>query len=706
MEEELIWEDIPEEEQDTATAAIDATEAPISESAEGSSDLVWEDVPEDKPKHLTPEVMGDGFKSVYTTETQDLLEFSGRGTLSSMLGVAQMVEDFGRSSGLFGDKLDDFNSVIDDNEERISELGKKLGYTEEDFTNPSQVSKLLGEALPLTAIRKLSHAVGAESMMGFFSSLGQGDSYITASVQGTTQGIFTKLGGELGEYAIQALRGETALWKNLISGKASEGQAYNFVIKQSGATPKEVSVYNQDYATAIGKKLSDFTEADKINAIMNNSEVAGKFKVQAELYSDAVGGNLKKLDEQMRDMISETTKGGDFNIPLLQFKEYAQSSGFMYGEVKDILLDNFNVKVAVSDDILSGIRDAVKGSSMTIDDTVVTKRILNTLENSDELDIAKLLEMRQDLNSLNLKSTKAFKAGEIGKLLDGEIHRAIGDEGFYVWKDVNKRYATKMILESDNPIAKIFSDSLDPTASLSAKQIANKMLSLPKAGYNTFNSMREVIGEEAMAKVEKEIIKTAMQEKGGLSKFMDKISNFEFSTVEGRSIQSELSRIKGAIPEDDVKKLLSNIVGRKNSSVGWSDNIVNKARFAIIGKLWDGITRRMPSASGERALLTLGDTLKNTKHELSMDIRTDIQFQKAFINEQQALRESIANLKAKGKARTSKENKELVASIADERKISSTLDEVLSSTGAKKNPRTKDGTESLIDIKLPKKDSR
>ena len=47
MEEELIWEDIPEEEQDTATADIDTVEEPISESAEGSSDLVWEDVPDE-----------------------------------------------------------------------------------------------------------------------------------------------------------------------------------------------------------------------------------------------------------------------------------------------------------------------------------------------------------------------------------------------------------------------------------------------------------------------------------------------------------------------------------------------------------------------------------------------------------------------------------------------------------------------------------
>lgn len=466
--------------------------------------------------------------------------------------------------------------------------------------------------------------------------------------------------------------------RNAIKGKSTAKEAYDMLIKKAGSTQKEIDSYFDTYSKAINKPIAKFTDEDKVNAVMSNSEVASKFKMEAEYYSEQVLHKSKLFDESMREIIGSRTVGGDLNNPILQFQQFADESGEIYGEVKDILLKNFNNNVNVSTDMVERLRKTIDGATDTSPNNSAMNNVVKYLEKASKgegLLVEDLLDLKQNINALNLKSTAAWKAGEVGDSIDALVKNGIGDDGFAIWKDVNKRYAVKKALEEDNPIAKLFMDRKgNSVKSISDSELATKILNLDSKGYTTFNSLRNAIGEDAMERVEKEIVNIALKKGSNLAESLEKIKEFEFSTTQGRSIQSELNRIEGAIPKENINKMILEFTGGKTDSTGWSDNVFRRVRFHLVSKVYNALMRRMPSGSEERAFLTIGDIVKDKKAMDNLKIKTGDAFQEAFKQEQADLKSRIKELAKKGEAKTKFEAEQLEKLKEEAKKTSMQLE--------------------------------
>jgi hypothetical protein len=608
------------------------------------------------------------------------------------LGLLRVTQDVANEwKSLFGDidpntgevskdELFSFTSdMIRENEGLIEKLNNGLGFKkggkgELSYDDAGQlVAELLTLPLSVTrgirglnAIREGKIATSmAEGARAGLSTLGEGEDYSEAGTDAFLTAITTGLGLKAVD-ELEKLWKDPRLLNNIIEGKASPEQAYGVLRKKSGHTDSEIFQAEQAYSEAIGKSMFDFTVEDKTLALLKNTDMGAKFKAEAEYYDKFVLGEVNKLEETITDMFKKQTADGDFDIPALQLKQYSQDSGKLYEETKNILLDHFNDVATINPKQVDTFIESLRKSSLTMDDDKVITDIANTLKSKD-VKVEDLLAMKQKLNSLNLQSTRAYKAGEMGDFIDSIAERTIGKEGFAIWKDVNKRYASSKLLE-DNNIASLLKDM--ETQNISLETLSDRILKIPNTGYKTFNSLRQAIGDKEMQKVEKAIIGRIVNNKElSIPDMFASLKQFEgsFSTTQGRRLLAELDRASGMVSDTKAIELLKGAFSQPRSSTGWSDNLISKARYTIIGKIWESVARRLPSGEPERVMYTVADIIKNNPNTFkikSVDKKTATRI---FEEEQEALKQSIIRLKEKGKAKTAEENKKLAELMKQQR---------------------------------------
>ena len=677
MEDMTGWEIVPEEEDAKVQAQL---------SSDG-----WEAVPEEAPKAIAEAQVGEPELKYLTREliepAQDAEPFSlgdyknaatawlegkeldVRGAINPILKVASAVEKWGESLGL-ADHKDDVMKMLDSNKQSIADIHtkqnaerKKLGIHSNIPMTRDELAEMVVELLPISKLNTIrGQALGFGAIEGITTYGETGDAK-KAKESATEARVITYAGGKAIEKLVPPA---FSFIKEVISGKSSPEKSYSFLTKKVGATEKDIQTWNEAYATATGKDISRFTSEDKMLALLNNSENGAILKRQADYFGEDVLAKQAKLEEMFTEMVSKETSAGSYDIPALQLKKYLQDSGSIYGEVEDVLLTHYNNVVKIPSGSIPQLKETLTRSSMTEADNVVIKRILADLDVAakDGLPVDRLLAMKHDLNSLNLKSTKAYKAGQVGEFIDSQVEAGIGKEGYGIWKEVNQRYAAKSLLEKDNKIAKLLIDYGE--GNLNVNVLAKKILGSQQTGYKVFNDIKLALGEKVSSSLEKELIDTAFKTKDNSFEAISKLKDFDFATKEGRGLQGELVRLEGLIPDKAAKELINRSLGLKSAdSVGWSDNLVSKAKYYGMGKLWNGIIKRLPSGGEQRAFEAVGDVLKKEGFKAKIDYAKDTKFQEWFLEEEASFRESIKILKAKGQTRTSAENKRLAELTRD-----------------------------------------
>ena len=405
-----------------------------------------------------------------------------RGAARPVLGFVRAVQDSMEAAGVETKDIVDITDWVSDNEDRVAELMNKMKIDPNSFSNPAKVGELAATVLPLSKLSKMRTVLPAETAMAGAAEYGSSedatamDALKTAGITGA--GIV--IGAPVASWMIKglgrALSGkEIGIIENLFKGRATEDEAYDFLVRKSGMTDKKVNDAISTYAESIGKKADELTYQEKTTALLNNTEFGSKVLADAKYYDDAVLSAQNKSDEELRQILASKTETGDFEWSAVALKEFGEDSAFLYGRTKNVLLDHFNNDVVIPDNAVNDLVEVLTQSSMKADDQVIVKRVIDSLKNQSDapLNVEKLLAMKQDLNQLNLKGTQAYKAGQVGDLIDDSIKQGIGDEGYSIWKEVNKRYAQKIIMEKDHPIGKLLAERLKKNANLSEKELAD-----------------------------------------------------------------------------------------------------------------------------------------------------------------------------------------------------------------------------------------
>lgn len=447
---------------------------------------------------------------------------------------------------------------------------------------------------------------------------------------------------------------------NTLFGKSTTNEALDYITKRTGETEDSLNSMYQQYANSTKKDIDLLTDEDKINAILSNSRAGTAIKLDAEYYNSGVLAKLNQTEETLRQTFTNLSSDGNLIAPAFKIKEFLEDSSGYYQAAKDALINNFTntVKFNVQDSL--NLKAMLKQSSMSADDQVVVKKVLDTLENSDGLSIEQLLGMKQDLNALNLTSTKGFKADQVGNLVDDYAKKILGEDSMSVWKEVNKRYAAKSILEQDNPVAKKLLSALEGEENITV--ITRKLLKDENTGFKWFKQLQDAIGDEQAGALEKGLVNSVLtlEDNKSMSEVIKKIKEFDFMTAEGKSLKNELVKVEGLVSNDDAIDLLNKISNTTQSSTGWSDSIRAKAKYWLIGKIWNKISTRLPSGTEERRLNKIADIISNKEIDVNgIKVKKSDLAEMNFREEQERFRSEINKLTSKGKERTKAENERL-----------------------------------------------
>ena len=205
----------------------------------------------------------------------------------------------------------------------------------------------------------------------------------------------------------------------------------------------------------------------------------------------------------------------------------------------------------------------------------------------------------------------------------------------------------------------------------------NKLVTDEGKGYKTFNDIRNFIGEESAARLEKGIIKEVFDNPDTtIEKAIKELTNFDFATTEGRSILASIKKASdGLINARTVERgrtLLKPFeVGKV--SAGWSDNVISKAKYEIVGRAYSAIRRRGIKASPERVLARVADVIDRNKNNIVLDKRTNEVFDKYLKEERTRIDKRIGALERLGRMKSAKENKEHAMLKKDQKDIDKSL---------------------------------
>ena len=598
------------------------------------------------------------------------------------IGASVLMQDF---TNWVQDKADDDFTKEDynmwatewakENQDRIDKLNKTAGFKEDDIFTPDLFGQLTAEFLTLPAgglkaikgvkwlkdLRATTQAAIVEGGVATVGALGEGKSYEDAAVSGLMTAGLTKVGGEALVGVLKFID-DPAIIKNIVSGKASDKQTLDYLIRSSGETEQALNGFYSNYAEAVGKNVNELNEVDKMLAIVKNSESGSKFKTEAEYYGEGILAKTNYFENQIKNLFDKELQGA--SIPADKLNEFLKGASKNYAEIKDTLVGNFDTDIFIPKASLDNMVKALRNASTVQTDSTVNKVISQLQEGVDTpLGIEELLNLKKDINALNLSGVKGFKQDEvrsyIDNLVEAHFNKAGKEEATLankLWGQANARYAQKKALESgDNWVAELILKK--GKEKISTDDFANAVMSQKERGAYSFNQLKDFIGEDATAEVEKQIIKNIFEKEDGLNSSLEYIRGFDFITESGKQLRSELIRLEGVIPKESSIKLLQRFIGSKDvGSVGWSDNLVNKFKYSVIGKTYSAIMTRMPSATPERAFRTLGDRLKKGVGDIKINIKEDPSLQKAFEDELTNLRTDIDRLKQIGQDRTNAQN--------------------------------------------------
>lgn len=483
---------------------------------------------------------------------------------------------------------------------------------------------------------------------------------------------------------------------NVLFAKSTPDEALDYIIKRTGETPESVNSMYDKYASAIRKSTDTLTTEDKVNAILANSKAGAKIKMDAEYYNTGVLGKLNQAEETKRQIFQNVSKDGSLVSPAFKLKEYLEDTSGLFGTAKNYLIDNFQNRIQPKQEDIDNLKEVISQSTTNVN-SEMAGRILNMLETKKDLGIDDLIAMKQDLNSMDLKSTKAFKSGQVGGLIDSYAKQLLGEDSYSIWKEVNKRYAAKKLIEDNNPVAKELMSMLNGENSLGV--VSKKILEDNKSGYKWFSQIKQAIGEEDASILEKGMINEMLKDPNmNMANVIDNVKKFDFMTLEGKQLKNAITQVEGMTSKDEAIDLLTRATGIKQAPNNIATDVLSKFNMLLVGKIFNNLMARTPFETEQRQLKAVGDILKNDKVQIGeLKFTKDELRQLNFEDEIANIKDKINSLKAKGKERTAAENKNLMDLENQQRMLGKEL--VPFSYPTKEyNPKAKSNkTEEIID---------
>lgn len=556
-------------------------------------------------------------------------------------------------------------------------IAKKEADDNVPFFNPT----IFGDLVVYGAAIPAKFAASVSGGISYLMSIGSGKSQL----EGTTTGLVTAGATKGLEYLIRAI-GNKDFITNIFTGKATVGQTYDYLIRETGTTPKQIGEYTNNYAKAIGKNVNDLTTVEKIDAILQNSPVAGKYKAAADFWSGDVINTQIANEETLKELFENQLMNGI--VSRNDFIDASNSAKSLYSDMRDLIVSKFdtnNIRINPSkiEQVIKNL-ESVSALQTKTDITKVISRLQESINNPTSLD--NLIVLKHDLNRLNLSDMGKIQRKEVTGLIDDAIKSTMKESPDYelgkeLWKDINNRYAVmKIAQDPENSLGKILLKYADKR--ISPDDIAKDILSLGQRGAANFNEIHGLLGEEKTAVLEKAIIKEALNNKNNMAQAFDYIKGFEFASQEGRDFVKEVERLKGIVPDEDAIRILGKVgTGEYKTQVGWSDNIIAKIKIRVVQKVWSEMMSRLPEAEGERAFRTLGDIIKSTDYKnVKLDIKSDPELQQLFLNEQKSVQAKIEELTAQKSSKDLRKellsdlNKQLFGLVQREKELTSIID--------------------------------
>jgi len=400
----------------------------------------------------------------------------------------------------------------------------------------------------------------------FFSSATLGriiPTLITLPIQYQSKMVAAIIEGSLayGEARGSGLSKGESLTTGVIAGGATAGIMKILDSLGAGANRELFQYMKEHNNIADDEAEAIFANWSKVN------ETDGSFADKTKAIVDSLGEKGAVLTKESAQYSPEATKVVEGNIKARRKAiEKAIATDFntqtFANDINkgiDAVGKNYEAtKLKISNNIVKPIKTSIPDAldDITASDAKSAKDILS----KENLQVADLVDAMPHINSMINRSKGVNKNNwvNVKNEVDANLKKSLSKSEYNEWKLANEDYS-KMMSVKESAIGKTILKTITKGKDQITPKAAIQKLRQMNIGSATFKDLEFLVGTEKVAKLEKEVIKSALgraQEDIDwlqISKALDKKG---FITEEGKSLQSLIDTISKSFATDDKLKAL------------------------------------------------------------------------------------------------------------------------------------------------------
>ena len=506
------------------------------------------------------------------------------GDAQAFAGVGRALLDVLNAAGIDTSKANSYLDSVIKELHKESEQQEKEGYGAWNIAGNIAPSLLI----PGGAFKTLPRAAAVGFADAYANARGNDNDKLTSLLAGTGGAVT----GGLAFKIIDKLQGKDV------------DRLYNWLKQRYNLTDDEINDAYNKYLNVM--QSSGDVKKDKIKAIIFSLGDHGKTLIQEAIREKG----QPVANTIIREMKARTNEIDDRVNPSIDASNIIESAKNKIDEVKNNYSSFVNKVADIKDKpIDTKLPEALDEVSHSINTGIADKIINNS--NPTLADYIDAYQLASKAERTTRDAQKAFKYNILKQKIEDKLKSRLTPEEFEEWKKVNTDYAKmSSIYNKFGPeIEAVNRGEMSPDVLI--KKIANSKESL---NANTFKNLEFLVGKDKMPELEKAIVKQYYNptgvNKATWNYVYNKIKDKAFITPEGKQLQKDFENLAKAFKVDDILKSLTGKA--RQESVGWSDDLISKAKFSIIGKIWNWLTKKLPTENARymRKMDTLAKILK------------------------------------------------------------------------------------------------
>lgn len=490
--------------------------------------------------------------------------------------------------------------------------------------------------------------------------------------------VFAYVGGKGIEYASQYAKSiyntitDPALKKVLLQGEATLSDTKDYFVREFGVSEEEVGLIEENYRKLTAK--GNLTEEEKIKALVLAQDEKGAVRTTADFFNEDVLTQLRKDENAIVDSFLDSVniKGGEdlqyfSNVVRNKLDGLSQN----YGDIKNAIIENYSDIVKIKPEQMNAMKKAYQEYT-SVKGIPPAESVIEQLDKgvTKGLDFDELIKLRIGLGQATIntakKGTNKQTVGSIKGFIDDLIYQSVKERNpadadviKELWQTANKGYASKQLLELKQLLGKSKGGNEANWISNAFLKMADREMStemlpeyvgsvdITKTGSAVFNQLKEVVGQDAMENIEKSIIKASIDlSENELPVALKNIKGFDFSTEAGQQLKKRLQTISDTMPTTKLKNIVNTYIEGNTGGI-MTDNLIAKARWFGIGKIWKKALKRTPFGAKERIFEKAGDALKTPISIADLQVTTNDALKFAFEEESKILKKKIKYIQSK-----------------------------------------------------------